>query len=198
MRIWIKDIVNKEGEAVELFGWVAARRDHGKIIFIDLRDKTGLAQLVFVPKNEAVYKQAESLRSEWVLKIKGPVQKRPSGMENPEISTGYLEIPVEELEILSSTKTLPFAIDTGGYEINEETRMKYRCLDLRRERLQKNLKKRAKIIKFIRDFLTEKEFIEVETPILSKSTPEGARDYLVPARIDTGNFYALPQSPQQY
>ncbi len=198
MRILNKEILNKENEEVELMGWVATRRDHGKIIFIDLRDRSGITQLVFTPTNKEVYKLADSLRSEWVIKIKGEVKKRPKGMENKDLETGNYEIAVNFLEILAEAKTPPFALDTDGYEVNEEIRMKYRYLDLRRERLRENLKNRHQVIKFIRDFLTEKDFIEVETPILTKATPEGARDYLVPSRLEVGKFYALPQSPQQY
>src|SRR3989344_6834014 len=198
MRILTKEIVNKEGEAVELLGWVAVRRDHCKLIFIDLRDRSGVAQVVFLPKPEELHSLADKLRSEWVVKIVGKVNNRPKGMENPEIETGEFEIQAEKLEILNQAEALPIAIDTDGYEIGEESRMKHRYLDLRRPRLQKNLKMRAEIIKFIRDYLASRDFVEIETPILSKSTPEGARDYLVPSRLHAGKFYALPQSPQQY
>ena len=198
MRILNKEIIGKENEAVELMGWVATRRDHGKLIFIDLRDRSGISQVVFLPKPEELCQLADKLRSEWVIKIIGTVSRRPKGMENPEIETGNFEIRAEKLEILNPAETPPLAVDTDGYEIGEEVRLKYRYLDLRRPRLQKNLRMRAKIIKFIRDFLTEKDFVEVETPILGKSTPEGARDYLVPSRLQPGKFYALPQSPQQY
>ncbi len=179
-------------------GWVATRRDHGKLIFIDLRDRSGISQVVFLPKPEELRQLADKLRSEWVVKIIGKVSRRPKNMENPEIETGNFEIQAEKLEILNPAETVPINIETDGYEIGEDVRMKYRYLDLRRQRLQKNLRMRAKAIKFIRDFLTEKDFIEIETPILGKSTPEGARDYLVPARLQPGKFYALPQSPQQY
>ncbi len=198
MRILNQDIVNKVCEEAELTGWVITRRDHGKIIFIDLRDRSGISQLVFTPENVEVYKKAETLRPEWVIKIKGEVKQRPKGMENSDLKTGQVEVAVNFLEILAEAKTPPFEIRTDGYDVNEEIRMKYRYLDLRRERLQKNLKIRAKIIRFLRDFLMEKGFIEVETPILTKSTPEGARDYIVPSRLEPGKFYALPQSPQQY
>jgi len=198
MRILNNEIINKVGEVVELAGWVATRRDHGKIIFIDLRDISGVSQLVFTPENKEVYETVNKLRSEWVIRVKGEVKARPKGMENSALEAGQFEIAVNFLEILAEAKTPPFALDIDGYEVNEEIRMKYRYLDLRRERLQKNLKIRAKIIKFIRDFLTEKGFTEVETPILTKSTPEGARDYIVPSRLEPGKFYALPQSPQQY
>jgi len=179
-------------------GWVATRRDHGKIIFIDLRDASGVAQVVFVPKDKALYQLAYTLRSEWVIKILGTVKKRPAGMENPDLENGQFEVQAESLEILNQSETAPFPLDTDGYEINEDARMKYRYLDLRRQRLQKNIKLRSQFIQAIRSLLSEKGFVEVETPIIGKSTPEGARDYLVPSRLQPGKFYALPQSPQQY
>jgi len=197
-RIWIKETQKYLNQEITLCGWVDSRRDHGKIIFIDLRDKTGIIQLVFTPINKELYQKAEKLRNEWVIKISGEVKKRPKEMINPKILTGELEIEVKNLEILSQAKTLPFDISTDGKEISEELRLKYRYLDLRRERLKENILARAKVIKFIRDFLFEKDFIEIETPNLTKSTPEGARDYVVPSRLEIGKFYALPQSPQQY
>ncbi|MEK7634522.1 MAG: aspartate--tRNA ligase [Patescibacteria group bacterium] len=198
MRILVKEIIDKENESIELMGWVANRRDHGKLIFIDLRDRSGLCQVVFLPSSQD-YEKAKELRSEWVIKIVGKINRRPKGMENKEMGdVGNFEIQTESLEIINKAETLPIPINSIGYEIGEDIRMKYRYLDLRRSRLQKNLRMRAKIIKFIRDFLSEKEFVEIETPILGKSTPEGARDYLVPSRLHLGNFYALPQSPQQY
>lgn len=200
MRALARHIADYEDKEVELFGWVDVRRDHGKLIFIDLRDRSGIAQVVFNPKDPELHKKADSLRSEWVVKIVGKVQKRPKGMENPKLPTGYYEISATALEILTQAKTPPFDLAGDGYDIGEEVRMKYRYLDLRRQRMRQNLRMRNKIIKFIRDFLTtkEKDFVEIETPILGKSTPEGARDYLVPARLHPGKFYALPQSPQQY
>src|SRR3989338_5588941 len=198
MRILTKEIVNYENKEVELMGWVAVRRNHGKLIFIDLRDRSGLAQAVFLPSDKELHKKADTLRTEWVVKLKGKVGKRPKGMENPKIPNGEYEISATALEILSEAKTPPFDVLSDGYEVGEEVRMKYRYLDLRRGRLQKNLRERSRIIKYIRDFLSERDFTEVETPILTKSTPEGARDYLVPSRLYGGKFYALPQSPQQY
>ena len=198
MRILTKEIVDKEGKEVELAGWVGARRDHGKIIFIDLRDRSGIAQLVFVPSEKAVYERVEKLRPEWVISVKGKVAKRPKGMENPDLPTGQVEVQVNHLEVLAEAETPPIAVDTDGYEVSEDVRMQFRYVDLRRPRLQKNLRMRHKILEFARDFLTERDFVEIETPILGKSTPEGARDYLVPARLHPGKFYALPQSPQQY
>jgi len=198
MRILTKEIANKEDQKVELMGWVATRRDHGKIIFIDLRDASGVAQAVFIPKDKDLYQLAYTLRQDWVIKISGVVKKRPAGMENPDLENGRFEIQAESLEILSQSETAPFPLDTDGYEINEDIRMKYRYLDLRRGRLQKNIRLRSRFIQSIRSLLSDKGFIEVETPILGKSTPEGARDYLVPSRLEPGKFYALPQSPQQY
>ena len=195
-----------EGKNVKVSGWVHTRRDHGKIIFIDLRDKTGILQIVFTPRlnsgrasqNGDIYKLADSLRSEWVISVEGKINARPKGMENPSIKTGLIEMSAEKLEILNPAETPPFLPDTDGYEINEETRLKYRYLDLRRPRLTKNLETRHKVIKYIRDYLDAKGFTEIETPVLTKSTPEGARDYVVPSRLHPGQFYALPQSPQQY
>lgn len=198
MRILSKEIVNYEGKEVELAGWVAVRRDHGKLIFIDLRDRSGIIQAVFLPNDKELHKKADALRAEWVVKIKGIINKRPKGMENPKVETGYFEVAVTDLEIIAEAKTPPFDALSDGYEISEEVRMKYRYLDLRRARLQKNLRERAKILQFAREFLSAQDFTEVETPILTKSTPEGARDYLVPSRLYAGKFYALPQSPQQY
>ncbi len=198
MRILTGEIAGKEGQEVELAGWVGGRRDHGKIIFIDIRDRGGLVQLVFTPKNKEIYELADTLRSEWVIRVHGKVTARPAGMENADLSTGKLEIPVDKLEVITRAKTPPFAIDTDGREVSEDIRMAYRYLDLRRPRMQKNLRNRHKVIKYMRDYLTEKGFVEVETPILGKSTPEGARDYLVPSRLHPRTFYALPQSPQQY
>ncbi len=183
---------------MELFGWVHGRRDHGKIIFIDLRDRSGVAQVVFTPQDEEMYKMAETLRSEWVLKIIGKVAERPKAMVNKEIETGEIEIQPESLEVLAQAVTPPFAIDTDGREIGEDHRMKYRYLDLRRDRMKNNMILRHKVTKFIRDYLDREGFIEIETPILTKSTPEGARDYVVPSRLYPGKFFALPQSPQQY
>jgi len=198
VRILTKDIASHEDKQVLLSGWVAARRNHGKIIFIDIRDRGGVAQLVFIPSNKEVYAKAEALRSEWVITVKGLAKRRPKGMENPNLSNGEFEVPVDELTIEAEAKTPPISVDTDGYDIGEDSRMKYRYLDLRRARLAKNMRNRAKMIQFIREFLSVRDFAEIETPVLSKSTPEGARDYLVPSRLYHGKFYALPQSPQQY
>jgi aspartyl-tRNA synthetase len=198
MRTLIKDIVNKKREEVILNGWVDTRRDHGKLIFIDLRDRTGICQVVFLPSNAEVYAKAKDLRGEWVIELKGKVNERPKGMINDKIITGTVEIEALDLEILNQAKTLPIAIDQNGTEIGEDNRLKYRYIDLRRQRLQKNIRNRHQVNQFIRNFMTENDFVEIETPILTKSTPEGARDYVVPSRLQAGFFYALPQSPQQY
>jgi aspartyl-tRNA synthetase len=199
----MKRILNKEtikylGKNVKVAGWVQTIRSHGKIIFFDLRDKSGILQLVFTPENKELYETVQRIRPEWVIGVEGAIAKRPKGMINQKIETGKVELHPNKLEVFSEAKTLPFPIDNSGYEIGEEIRLKYRYLDLRRERLRKNLEARQKVIHFMRDFLQKEGFIEVETPILTKSTPEGARDFLVPARLQSGKFYALPQSPQQY
>ena len=196
-RIFIKETPEKTGEKVRLCGWVQTVRTHGKIIFIDLRDKTGIIQVVFIPSKE-FFALAKELRSEWAIAIEGTINARPQNMINDKIETGKIEMLAEGLEVFSRAETLPISIDTDGYEIAEDKRLQYRYLDLRRPRLKKNLEVRHKVINFMRQFLTAEDFTEVETPVLTKSTPEGARDFLVPARIQPGKFYALPQSPQQY
>lgn len=198
MKIFNRETVKKIGQKVNLAGWVQARRDHGQIIFIDLRDRSGLVQLVFTPEKKAIYQLADSLRPEFVIAVEGEVKKRPKGMENPKIETGEIEVEAEKLDLLAKAKTLPFEITKDTKTVAEELRMKYRYLDLRSQRMKKNLEVRHQVVKFIRDWLIERDFIEIETSILTKSTPEGARDYLVPSRQQPGKFYALPQSPQQY
>ena len=173
-------------------------RDHGKLIFIDVKDRTGILQCVFLPNNRELHKLGDTLRTGFVVQLEGQVSERPKGMVNAEIATGEVELQVSNLIILNESETPPFALDTDGLEIGENLRMKYRYLDLRRDRLQKNIRTRHQILQFIRNWLTEKEFVEIETPILTKSTPEGARDYVVPSRLQNGKFYALPQAPQQY
>jgi len=194
MRTPIADIIKKEGEEVELFGWVHARRDHGKLVFIDLRDRSGFAQIVFGP-NVA---NASELRLEYVVKVTGKVQKRPPAMVNDKIATGHYEVSATALEIVSVAAPLPLPVDGDGYDIDEEVRMKYRYLDLRRERMKNNLVLRNKVTRLVRDYMDKNGFLEVETPTLTKTSPEGARDFLVPSRLHPGKFYALPQAPQQY
>ncbi len=185
------------GSHVSLAGWVHRRRDHGGVIFIDLRDRSGLVQVVFNPElNPEPYKAADQARPEWVLSVKGTVAPRPPEALNPNLPTGAVEVVAEEVEVLNSSITPPFLINEDS-DVDESLRLRYRYLDLRRETMQKTLVLRHKIVKFIRDFLDEREFLEIETPILIKSTPEGARDFLVPSRLQPGSFYALPQSPQQ-
>ena len=197
-RVYIKNIINKEGETVTLSGWVDSRRDHGKLVFLDIRDKTGTLQLVVTPKNKEAHEIAQDVRDEWVIQVTGTIKKRPDNMVNDDIPTGAFEMPVEELNVLNKSETPPFPINSDGYNISEELRLKYRYLDLRRERMKHNLDLRSKVNLFIRNYLSEKNFTEVETPMLTKATPEGARDFLVPSRLYPGKFYALPQSPQQY
>lgn len=185
------------GQQVTLAGWVHRRRDHGGLTFVDLRDHTGLVQVVTDPeKAQAAHKAFEPVRNEWVLQVIGTVRKRPEGMANPDLASGEVEVAVSEVKILNQAKTPPFAINKEDV-VDEDTRLKYRYLDLRREKMQANLVLRHKVVKFIRDYLDKEGFLEIETPILFKTTPEGARDYLVPSRVHAGEFYALPQSPQQ-
>lgn len=189
------DLVNV-GEEVCLNAWVNTRRDHGGLIFIDLRDRSGIIQIVFSPEvNDDAFRLAEQVRSEYVVAVRGKVYQRPSETENTKIKTGKIEVYVEEMEIISTAKTPPFYIE-NDVEVDELLRLKYRYLDLRRPEMKDNLILRHKILKNIRDYLDFDGFIEVETPILTKSTPEGARDYLVPSRVHSGEFFALPQSPQ--
>jgi len=197
-RFLIKDTAKHIGEKVRVCGWVNNWRAHGKILFIDLRDISGILQVVFVPSNAEVYELAKTLRPEWVVEIVGQIVKRPENMINAKIETGQVELSVESLRVLSKSETLPLSVEGDGYDIGEEVRMKYRYVDLRRERLKRNLIVRHKMAKFVRDFLDNEGFTEIETPILTKSTPEGARDYIVPSRQEPGKFYALPQAPQQY
>ena len=191
-RVLASKTPDKIGEKVILSGWVNSRRDHGGIVFLDLRDRTGLVQVVCSPE------QSEGIKDEYVLKIEGEVKARPESMTNPDLETGTVEVKSKTIEVLAKSKPPLFDIHTDGYNINEKLRLKYRYLDLRRPRLAQNIRLRSQIINFARQFLIARDFVEIETPILSKSTPEGARDFLVPSRLQPGKFYALPQSPQQY
>jgi aspartyl-tRNA synthetase len=184
------------GQTVTLAGWVHRVRDHGGVKFIDLRDRFGLVQVVVNPENQEAARIAEDLRAEWVIQVFGEVRRRPAGNENPNLPTGEIEVAVREIRVLNQAKPLPFQINKEE-EVDENLRLKYRYLDLRRERMRHNLELRSHVEMFIRVYLTGRGFIEVETPILFKTTPEGARDYLVPSRVHPGEFYALPQSPQQ-
>jgi aspartyl-tRNA synthetase len=182
---------------VTLAGWVHRRRDHGGLIFIDLRDKEGLVQVVFDPRaSGAGHRVAETLRNEYVLQVSGKINRRPKGTENASMSTGQIELTAETCVVLNASKNPPFYINEET-DVDENLRLKYRYLDLRRQRMKQNIILRHKVVKCMRDFLDARGFIEIETPILIKSTPEGARDFLVPSRLQAGKFYALPQSPQQ-
>lgn len=187
----------EDGQEVRLCGWVWRRRDHGGLLFIDLRDRYGVTQVTFDPKDEAVWKVAQELRSEYVVQVTGDVAARPKAMVNPKLSTGEIEIEASAVEVLSTSETPPFEI-AEDKEVNEELRLKYRFLDLRAPRLQKIVADRDAVIQYIRDYFHKKKFVEIQTPILANSSPEGARDYLVPSRLYPGKFYALPQAPQQF
>jgi aspartyl-tRNA synthetase len=198
-RVLVADTTSKINENVKVSGWVHARRDHGKLIFIDLRDRSGLLQVVFWGGGDQdLFKKAESLRSEFVVSITGKVQKRNEKQINPDLPTGTVELGAETLEIISESETPPFEVNTDTADVGENTRLKYRYLDLRSERMQRNMKLRSEFIKKCREYLFENDFTEIETPLLTESTPEGSRDFVVPSRLNPGNFYALPQSPQQY
>lgn len=190
-RTLIKNTTHHVGEKIFIQGWVDTKRDHGKLTFIDLRDRTGKVQCVG-------FQKMGELTAESVIEITGTVKTRPEKMINPHLLTGTIEIEVSEYTILNKAQELPIQIDTDGYEINEEVRLKYRYIDLRRERMQRNLRLRSEYTNAIRQELLHQEFVEIETPILTKSTMEGSRDFLVPSRFQPGKFYALPQSPQQY
>ncbi len=185
------------GSEVVLMGWIHRRRDHGKIIFFDLRDRWGVTQIVVVPKECENYELAKQVRSEYVVAIKGIVNQRPKGTENPKIPTGHIEVLAKDIEILNPANTLPFEIE-GDTEPGEDVRLKYRYLDIRQSRMKNNLITRHKVMQITRKVLSDLGFLELETPFLTKSTPEGARDYLVPSRVNPGKFYALPQSPQLF
>ncbi|MCZ2123541.1 MAG: aspartate--tRNA ligase [Anaerolineales bacterium] len=186
------------GQNVTLSGWVNRRRDHGGVAFFDLRDRSGVVQITINPDlPKEVLDQVANVRFEWVLQIEGLVQNRPAGNENPNMATGEVEIIAKNITVLNPAKTLPFMVSSDADLPDENTRLKYRYLDLRRERLTNNMVLRHKVVKFMRDYLDKQGFIEIETPIMFKATPEGARDYLVPSRLFPGQFYALPQSPQQ-
>ena len=197
MRTLAKELNSKSGK-VNLAGWVNSRRDHGGLIFIDLRDHTGIIQLVIDPNTANAFKLAESLRDEYVIKATGTVRERGEGLENPNIPTGKIEVVVEELELLNKSEALPVNVHDEGQQSGEDLRLKYRFLDLRRPSMQKRITRRSEYYRFMREYMHEHEFIEVTTPILANSSPEGARDFLIPSRLHPGQFYALPQAPQQF
>ncbi len=196
-RIHINELSKYVGQQVVVKGWIAVRRDQGKMVFVDVRDASGVVQGVVLPNSEAI-ETAKEMRTEWVVAITGMVNKRPERNIKEGIINGDIELEIQAIEILNKTDVLPFEISGDTREIGEDVRLKYRYIDLRSDRMQKNVRNRHKVIKFIRDYLDAEGFIEIETPLLTKSTPEGSRDYVVPARLYPGMFYALPQSPQQY
>ncbi len=196
-RIYIKDLKDHIGEEVSIAGWVDVRRDQGKMVFVDMRDMTGLVQGVVLP-NSAGIELAKEIRPEWVLKIIGKVNARPERNIKVGVQNGDIELEVLNIEVLNVAETIPFEISGDTREIGEEVRMKYKYIDLRSQRMQSNIRMRDKIISFFRDYMHKNDFVEIETPMLMKGTPEGSREYLVPSRLENGKFYALPQSPQQF
>ncbi|HET7756854.1 MAG TPA: amino acid--tRNA ligase-related protein, partial [Steroidobacteraceae bacterium] len=182
------------GREVTVAGWVHRRRDHGGVIFVDLRDREGLLQIVFDPELAAVFAEAERLRNEYVVRVTGRVRERPAGTANPHLASGRVELLARELELLNRSEPLPFQLDE---QVSEEVRLRYRYLDLRREVMSERLRLRHRLTRSMRGYLDAHGFVDLETPMLTKATPEGARDYLVPSRVHPGYFYALPQSPQQ-
>ena len=197
MRALAKDLTVKSGK-VQLAGWVNSRRDHGGLIFIDLRDHTGVIQLVIDPQTKDAFELAEHLRDEYVIRAEGTVRQRGAGLENPNIPTGNIEVVVDALELLNRSEPVPVSTHDEGVETGEELRLKYRYLDLRRPSMQKRLARRSEYYRFMREYMHEHDFIEVTTPILANSSPEGARDFIIPSRLQPGKFYALPQAPQQF
>lgn len=197
-RVLSSEVSKYVGKKITMAGWVHVRRDHGKLIFIDLRDREGLTQLVFLPNHKEAHEQAHQLRSEYVIQIIGRVNKRPERLINKNIISGSIEIEVEKMTILNISATIPFEVSEDTSNVDEELRMKYRYLDIRSERVRNNLIMRDKIIQVIREYYHQHGFIEIETPYITKGTPEGAREYIVPSRNHPGKYYVLPQSPQQF
>lgn len=196
-RIYIKDLNTKIGEEVIIAGWVNIRRDQGKMIFMDFRDMTGLVQGVILPGSNAM-ETGKQVRPEWVVKVSGKINKRPERNKKLGVLNGDLELEILKIEVLNEAKTTPFLVDEDTSGVNEEIRMKYKYLDLRTLRMQNNLRMRDKIVSFFRNHMHQNGFLEIETPIMTKGTPEGSREYLVPSRLEQGKFYVLPQSPQQF
>ncbi len=197
-RTYLKDLSQHVGEEVVVAGWVDIRRDQGKMIFMDIRDMSGKVQCVALPMHTEALAQADKVRPEWVIKMTAKVNKRPDRNIKAGVQNGDIELEILNIEVLNEAQTPPFEINTDTKGINEDLRMKYKYLDLRSERMQKNIRMRDKIISFFRDYMHKNDFIEIETPILMKGTPEGSREYVVPSRLFNGMFYALPQSPQQF
>ena len=197
-RIYIGDLHDHIDKEVTVAGWINVRRDHGKLIFIDLRDMSGMVQMVALPSHKEAHEVAGEVRPEWVVEIRGKINKRPERMINADEPNGDIEIEILDVKVLNQSKTPPFETNEDTKEVDENVRLKYRYLDLRTKRMQKNIRMRDKVITFFRDYMHKNDFVEIETPMLMKGTPEGSREYLVPSRIEPGKFYALPQSPQQY
>jgi aspartyl-tRNA synthetase len=197
-RIYIKDLSSRVGEEVTIKGWVDVRRDQGKLIFFDFRDVTGKVQGVILPNAKEVHEVGSKLRPEWVVEVRGKINQRPERNIQADKQNGSIELEILGIIVLNEAETPPFDIAGDGKDIGEDVRLKYRYIDLRRERMQKNIQNRSKAIQFIREFFTKENFTEIETPYMTKSTPEGSRDYIIPSRLYQGKFYALPQSPQQY
>lgn len=197
-RTYIKDLKDFIGKETVIAGWVDVRRDQGKLVFMDMRDMSGKVQCVVLPNHTEAMEQVKDVRTEWVLKITGIVNQRPERNIKAGVMNGDIELEITGIEVLNQALTLPFAINENTIVVNEDTRMKYRYLDLRSERLQKNIRMRDKIISFFRDYMHKNDFVEIETPIMMKGTPEGSREYIVPSRLEQGMFYVLPQSPQQF
>jgi len=197
-RTYIKDLKENIDKEITIAGWVNGRRDHGKLIFLDLRDETGIVQMVALPNHSEAHSEAGKLRSEWVIEIEGKVNQRPDRMVNADEENGNIEIEITKIKVLNESETPPFDVTENTNNIEENLRLKYRYLDLRSKRMQENLRLRSKFIQKCREYLFNKNFTEIETPLLTESTPEGSRDFVVPSRLHPGKFYALPQSPQQY
>ncbi len=197
-RIFIDELKKKTGEEVTISGWVHSRRDHGKLIFLDLRDASGFVQMVALPNHEDAHAAAGTLRPEWVVSVTGIVNERPERMINHNEPNGTIELEITGIKVLNEAQTPPFEISEDTKDVDENARLKYRYLDLRTERMQKNMRLRSEFVKLCREYLSANRFVEIETPMLTESTPEGSRDFVVPSRHNKGKFYALPQSPQQY
>ena len=197
-RIAIGKLSEMIGQEVVIAGFVDVRRDHGKLIFIDLRDESGKVQMIALPTHKDAHELAGAIRPEWVISVTGKVSKRPERLINKNEPNGEIEVEILGITVINKAETPPIDVRGDGREIGEETRLKYRYLDLRRPRMQKNLRLRYEVTSLIREYMKRNNFVEIETPLLTKTSPEGARDFLVPSRMQPGKFYALPQAPQQY
>ena len=197
-RTYTKELSGHVGETITMAGWVDVRRDQGKMVFFDFRDMHGIVQCIVLPNHADAITVAKEIRPEWVLKLTGIVNKRPEKNINPNIASGDVELEVTAIEVLNRAETPPFEVNTDTMAVGEEVRLKYRYLDLRSSRMQKNIRMRDKIVRFFREYMHGNDFIEIETPMMMKGTPEGSREYIVPSRLEPGSFYVLPQSPQQF